>query len=295
MRVIVPWASACSTVAICRSGTLATVPTGSAWRSRRTSPARDRGGRRSRSRRPRRRVHRRRRRARRARARTSCATWAAVRPTQDRLVRVGRDPDLRRALARSDLRLRRSVVVGQRREDRVVRRCDRRRVVARDDDVEVVRGEARRPRRRRRRSRRSGPARARRRGAFVYAGQVDVVYEADRDPGAVGGPAARGRDDRLEARLALAGDARLDELDLGVGEQDLLGLRSARSRTASDVAPGGGDGRRPEDLLGARVDELRSAGAGRSAQVAKNRATDDADARRASSSGCAARRVMGGV
>ena len=33
MRVIEPWASTCSTVAIWPSGTLATVPTGSAWRS----------------------------------------------------------------------------------------------------------------------------------------------------------------------------------------------------------------------------------------------------------------------
>ena len=33
MRVMLPWTSACSTVAICDSGTFATVPTGSAARA----------------------------------------------------------------------------------------------------------------------------------------------------------------------------------------------------------------------------------------------------------------------
>ena len=58
----------------------------------------------------------------------------------------------------------------------------------------------------------------------MYAVRSTSRREAHRHPGAVGRPAARGGDDRLEAGLALAGDAGLDELDLGVGEQDRLGL-----------------------------------------------------------------------
>ena len=54
--------------------------------------------------------------------------------------------------------------------------------------------------------------------------QVDRRIEADRDGRAVGGPAALGGEDRLEAGVALAGDARLDELHVRIGEQDLLGL-----------------------------------------------------------------------
>ena len=140
-------------------------------------------------------------------------------------------------LDRSDLRL---MQVARRTGPPAPRRwpARRRRVLARDDDVEGVRGE---PGRLGDRDVEAvGPDRRQLVGELLRVrGQVDVVVEADRHPGAVGGAAARGGDDRLEAGLALARDARLDEHHLGVGEQDVLGL-IARSSTASVDAPAGG-------------------------------------------------------
>ena len=216
MRVIEPCASACSTVAIWPSGTLTTVPTGSVrsvstdvtWSgSRRTTIAV-------------------------VPFSSGSWTWVAVVPTrapadllrdlggreadEDRLVRIGRDADLRRALRQVGLEVEQLVVVRERREDGVVGLLDRRGVVARDDDVEAVRRE---------------PGRLGDRDVVAVGldrrelvrevdrvrGEVDVRREAHGHPGAVGRPAARGGDDGLEARLALAGDAGLDQLHLGIG------------------------------------------------------------------------------
>ena len=86
--------------------------------------------------------------------------------------------------------------------------------------------------------------------------QVDGVDEADRHPGAVGRPAAHRGGDGLEAGLALAGDRGLDEHDVRVLGQDLLGLLGG-ARTASVLAPGGGAIVGLDDVLRARVDERR--------------------------------------
>ena len=156
-------------------------------------------------------------------------------------------------LDRSDLRLSRLGVVGQGREDRVVRDRDLRGVLAGDDDVEAVRAEA-------------GGLRDRdvvavglHRGERLrerdrVGGQVDVVGEPHEQRGAVGRPAALGGDDGLEAGIALARDGGLDLDDVVVGEEDRLRLDGP----VEDGLGAGAGGRRDghlDRLLAARVDE----------------------------------------
>ena len=79
---------------------------------------------------------------------------------------------------------------------------------------------------------------------------------ADREGGGVRGLALEGRDDGREARVALARDARLDELDAVEPANDLLG-RDGLIEHGLGRRAGGRDHDGLEDLLGARVDELR--------------------------------------
>ena len=149
-------------------------------------------------------------------------------------------------LDRSDLRLSRSALSDRASRTASFAAATCGRVLAGDDDVEAVRGEAGGLRDRdvvavglhRRERLRQGHRVAR---------QVDVVVEpTNSDPGAVRGPAALGGDDRLEARVALARDGRLDEHDVRrPAEEDLLGLDrplehglGARARRAARWSPG---------------------------------------------------------
>ena len=186
--------------------------------------------------------------------RTSLAIWAAVEPDADRLVRVDRDLDLRRRLDEVALEVGQVRVGPPARPRRSSRSMPPRRVVGADDDVQAVRAEAGRlgdldvvavalDRCHRRGDRRG------------LLGEVDGRVEPDGDAWRCSPAPALGCQDRLEAGVALARDARLDELDVLVGTQDLLGLgglledrlrRRARRWSDADL----------EDLLGAGIDEL---------------------------------------
>ncbi len=71
-------------------------------------------------------------------------------------------------------------------------------------------------------------------------GQVDGRVQPDGERRAVGGPAALGGEDRLEAGVALTGDARLDELHVRVGREDLSRPGWPGRGRPRDVAPVGG-------------------------------------------------------
>ena len=76
----------------------------------------------------------------------------------------------------------------------------------------------------------------------VASVEVDRRIEPDRERGGVRRLALLGGDDRLEARVALAGDARLDELDVVEPAQDGLGLDGL-----VEHGLGGRAGRRDDD------------------------------------------------
>ena len=172
----------------------------------------------------------------------------------DRLVGVGRDLDLGRALGQVALEVEQLGVVGQGRDDRLVGGLDLVRVVARDDDVEAVRGEAGGLRDRDVVA--VGLDRRERVGEVLGGlGEVDRVVEADGHPGAVGRPAALGGDDGLEAGVALARDASSGRARRRRSPMRIcLGLDGPLEHGLGAGARRRRDGDR-EDLLRAGVDE----------------------------------------
>ena len=86
--------------------------------------------------------------------------------------------------------------------------------------------------------------------------QVGVGLEPHGHGRAVGGPAEEGRLEDLRAGVALGRDARLDELDGRIGEDDVLGF-DALGKDARGRRAGRRRHRHDEGLLRACVDELR--------------------------------------
>ena len=178
-------------------------------------------------------------------ARTSWATWAAVRPTAIALFGSGVTWISGVPLDRSDLRLRRSVLSARAAITASLpfatsAASSPETMTLRLFDVNPAACETATSKP----SVLTGASESSR--TLEYAVRSTSSSQDDRDPGAVGRAAALGGDDGLEPGVALARDGRLDEHDLRVGDEDLLGL----ARPLQDGGRAGAGRRRDRDLAG---------------------------------------------
>ena len=256
IRVIRLWTSACSTVAIAASGTLTAVPTGSAFSAStevetagvepehevdrlgvaELDPADGR---------------------RRQRGPDLGADLGRRESDADRLVRVDPDLDLRRGLdevARDVLEP--LLASPARTRPPAPSWATTASSSALTTTLRVLLDAAALHAGGRPRSRRSRPADRLRREGIDLRLEVDRLVEADDHRGAVRGAAELGGEDRLETDVAVAREGRRDELDVGIGQEDGLGLLGP----LEDLLGGRAARRRDRDLgdlLRARVDERR--------------------------------------